>query len=82
MTDRRDIIIREIANELHISTEEVKNVTIVRSGDFYETRFMTDWMMYDCFVDDSTFEVTGIDSRPLPVSSMLTGNMETITAVS
>lgn len=82
MTDKRDIIIRAVANELHISTEEVKNVTIVRSGNFYETRFMTDWMMYDCFVDDSTFEVTGIDSRPLPINSMLTGNLETITAVS
>ncbi|MBR4414419.1 MAG: hypothetical protein IKS59_03765 [Aeriscardovia sp.] len=82
MTDKRDIIIRAIANELHISTEEVKNVTIVRSGEFYETRFMTDWMIYDCFVDDSTFEVTGIDSRPVTISRMLTGNLEKITAVS
>lgn len=82
MADKREIIIRAIANELHISPEEVKNVTIVRSGNFYETSLMSDWMMFDCYVDDSTYEVAGIDSRPLPISSMLTGNLETVMAVS
>ena len=76
MTDKRDYIIRAITNELHIVSEDVKNIIMVRSDGFFEVRFITDWIMYDCFVDDSTFEVVGIDSRPLPISSLLNDSFE------
>lgn len=49
-----------------LTETEVCDVSVRRADGLYEVQFASDWMQYDCFVDERSGEVLGFDSRPLP----------------
>ena len=41
---------------------------ITLDNGYYEVRFTSDWLQYDCYVDAATGEVPGITTMPLPAA--------------
>ncbi|MBE7004111.1 MAG: hypothetical protein E7425_07480 [Ruminococcaceae bacterium] len=58
-------------NYAKLNEQEVGDIGVRHADGLYEITFSTDWMQYDCFVDESDGEVLGFDSRPLPEHVML-----------
>ena len=54
-----------------LSVSELSDLCVLHSDGLFEIRFDTDWMRYDCYVDDADGEVLGFDCRPIPEQQML-----------
>ena len=63
-----------------LKEENAGNVNVRRADGLYEIQFESDWMQYDCFVDEADGEVLGFDSRPLPEHVMLADEYSRATA--
>lgn len=48
-----------------LTREEICNISVRHSGGLYEVRFESDWMRYECYVDEESGEVLGFDLAPL-----------------
>ena len=58
----------EAARSAGVNTNEITDEEITLDNGYYEVRFTSDWMQYDCYVDAATGEVPGITSMPLPAA--------------
>ena len=47
---------------------QITDEEITLDNGYYEVRFTSDWLQYDCYVDAATGEVPGITSMPLPAA--------------
>ena len=49
----------------NITREEAGNINVRHADGLYEVTFESDWMRYDCYVDENDGEVLGFDQQPL-----------------
>ena len=54
-----------------LTVSELSDLSVLHSSGLYEVRFDTDWMRYDCYVDERGGEVLGFDCRPIPERQMI-----------
>lgn len=48
-----------------ITLEDACNINVRHTDGLYEVTFESDWMRYDCYVDENDGEVLGFDLAPL-----------------
>ena len=51
-----------------MNTSEITDEEIKLDNGYYEVRFTSNWLQYDCYVDAATGEVPGITTMPLPAA--------------
>ena len=51
-----------------VDTNEIIAEEVTLDNGYYEVRFTSDWMEYDCYVDAATGEVPGLTALPLPAA--------------
>lgn len=54
-----------------LTREEVCNINVRHTDGLYEVTFESDWMRYDCYVDENDGEVLGFDLAPLSEPAVL-----------
>ena len=62
------VALSEAARSAGVDVSEIADEEITLDNGYYEIRFTSDWMEYDCYVDAATGEVPGITSMPLPAA--------------
>ena len=62
------VALSEAARSAGVNTNEITDEEITLDNGYYEVRFTSDWLQYDCYVDAATGEVPGITSMPLPAA--------------
>jgi len=62
------VALSEAARSAGVNTTEITDEEITLDNGYYEVRFTSDWLQYDCYVDAATGEVPGITSMPLPAA--------------
>ena len=55
----------EAARSAGVNESEITGEEITLDNGYYEVRFTSNWLQYDCYVDAATGEVPGITSMPL-----------------
>ena len=60
------VALSEAARSAGVNTNEITDEEITLDNGYYEVRFTSDWLQYDCYVDAATGEVPGITTMPLP----------------
>ena len=68
---KRSMAICAAAREAGITEQEMKNTVVSNKDGLFEIVFTTQWMMYECYVDEESLEVLGFDYRPVPVNMLL-----------
>lgn len=68
---KRSMAICAAAQEAGITEQEMKNTLVSNKDGLFEIVFTTQWMMYECYVDEESLEVLGFDYRPVPVNMLL-----------
>ena len=68
---KRSMAICAAAREAGITEQEMKNTLVSNKDGLFEIVFTTQWMMYECYVDEESLEVLGFDYRPVPVNMLL-----------
>ena len=58
----------EAARSAGVNESEITGEEITLDDGYYEVRFTSNWLQYDCYVDAATGEVPGITSMPLPAA--------------
>ena len=71
MADKKNMAICAVAAEAGISKDEMRDILIKAEDKLIEVSFRTDWLLYDCYVDEETLDVLGFDSRPAPLNMLL-----------
>lgn len=71
MVSKKNMAICAAAHEAGVTEQEMKNTLVSNQNGLFEVRFTTEWMMYDCYVDEESMEVLGFDYRPLSVNELL-----------
>ena len=61
------VALSEAARSAGVNTNEITDEEITLDNGYYEVRFTSDWLQYDCYVD-ATGEVPGITTMPLPAA--------------
>lgn len=61
-----------------IAREEACNITVRHTDGLYEVTFESDWMRYDCYVDENDGEVLGFDLAPLAEPAVYNEQMTAI----
>ena len=59
------------AKEAGITQQEMRNTLVSHGNGLFEISFSTEWMSYDCYVDEETLEVLGFDYKPVPLNTLL-----------
>ena len=62
------VALSEAARSAGVNTNEITDEEITLDNGYYEVRFTSDWMQYDCYVDAATGDVPGISATPLPAA--------------
>ena len=62
------VALSEAARSAGVNTNEITDEEITLDNGYYEVRFTSDWLQYDCYVDAATGEVPGITTMPLPAA--------------
>ena len=62
------VALSEAVRSAGVNTNEITDEEITLDNGYYEVRFTSDWLQYDCYVDAATGEVPGITSMPLPAA--------------
>ena len=62
------VALSEAARSAGVDVSEIADEEITLDNGYYEIRFTSDWMEYDCYVDAATGEVPGITTMPLPAA--------------
>lgn len=68
---KKSMAICAAAQEAGITEQEMKNTLVSNKDGLFEIVFTTQWMMYECYVDEESLEVLGFDYRPVPVNMLL-----------
>ena len=55
----------EAARSAGVNESEITGEEITLDNGYYEVRFTSNWLQYDCYVDAATGEVPGITAMPL-----------------
>lgn len=71
MVNKRNMAICAAAREAGILEQDMRNTLVSQQDGLINISFTTEWMMYECYVDDKSLEVLGFDYRPLPVNTLL-----------
>ncbi len=71
MTGKNNMAIRTAAKEAGITEQDMKDIMVTQKDGLIEVRFITEWMIYDCYMDQETYEVLGFDYRPISVNMQL-----------
>ena len=58
------VALSEAARSAGVDTDEITDEEITLDNGYYEVRFTSDWLQYDCYVDAATGEVPGITTMP------------------
>ncbi len=72
MTGKRNTAINAAAREAGVAVTDMRDTKVLQKDGLIEVRFITEWMIYDCYIEQDTFEVLGFDYRPLPPDLQLT----------
>ena len=59
------VALSEAARSAGVDVSEIADEEITLDNGYYEIRFTSDWMEYDCYVDASNGEVLGFQSTPV-----------------
>lgn len=59
------VALSEAARSAGVDVSEIADEEITLDNGYYEIRFTSDWMEYDCYVDAATGEVPGLTATPL-----------------
>ena len=62
------VALSEAARSAGVNTNEITDEEITLNNGYYEVRFTSNWLQYDCYVDAATGEVPGITTMPLPAA--------------
>lgn len=62
------VALSEAARSAGVNTNEITDEEITLNNGYYEVRFTSNWLQYDCYVDAATGEVPGIITMPLPAA--------------
>ena len=62
------VALSEAARSAGVKTTEITDEEITLDNGYYEVRFTSNWLQYDCYVDAATGEVPGITTMPLPAA--------------
>lgn len=62
------VALSEAARSAGVNTSEITDEEIMLDNGYYEVRFASNWLQYDCYVDAATGEVPGITTMPLPAA--------------
>ena len=62
------VALSEAARSGGVNTNEITDEEITLDNGYYEVRFTSDWLQYDCYVDAATGEAPGITTMPLPAA--------------
>ena len=71
MTGKNNMAIRAAAKEAGITEQDMKDIMVTQKDGLIEVRFITDWMIYDCYIEQETYEVLGFDYKPISVNMQL-----------
>ena len=71
MVNKRNMAICAAAQETGILEQDMRNTLVSHQDGLINISFTTEWMMYECYVDEESLEVLGFDYRPLPVNMLL-----------
>ena len=58
----------EAARSAGVNESEITGEEITLDNGYYEVRFTSNWLQYDCCVDAATGDVPGISAAPLPAA--------------
>ncbi len=76
MTGKKNLAISAAASEAGVSEQDMKDIMVTQKDGLIEVRFITDWMIYDCYIEQDTYEVLGFDYRPIPLNMQLAQLLE------
>lgn len=62
------VALSEAARSAGVKITEITDEEITLDNGYYEVRFTSNWLQYDCYVDAATGEVPGITTMPLPAA--------------
>ncbi len=62
------VALSEAARSAGVDASEITDEEITLDNGYYEVRFTSNWLQYDCYVDAATGEVPGITTMPLPAA--------------
>ncbi len=71
MTGKKNMAICAAAKEAGVTEQDMKDIMVTQKDGLIEVRFITEWMIYDCYIDQETYEVLGFDYRPISVNMQL-----------
>ncbi len=71
MANKMNMAICAAAQEAGIDQQEMRHTLTSSKDGLIEVSFSTEWMYYDCYVDEQTMEVLGFDYRPVPMNTIL-----------
>lgn len=71
MTGKNNKAIRAAAKEAGITEQDMKDIMVTQKDGLIEVRFITEWMIYDCYIDQDNYEVLGFDYKPISVNMQL-----------
>lgn len=60
--------LREAAHTAGVDRTDIRDEEVTLDDGYYEVRFLSDWMQYDCYVDAATGEVPGLTATPCPAA--------------
>ena len=60
--------LKAAAESAGVDMSEIIDEEVTLDNGYYEVRFASDWMEYDCYVDAATGEVPGITAFPNPAA--------------
>ena len=66
MTGKRNTAINAAAREAGVAVTDMRDTKVLQKDGLIEVRFITDWMIYDCYMEQGTMEVLGFDYIPVP----------------
>lgn len=71
MLSKKAMALRAAAREAGVSEHAMRNTLVSNKDGLFEISFSTEWMMYECYVDEQSLDVLGFDYRPVPVNALL-----------
>lgn len=77
MTGKKNMAIRVAAKEAGITEQDMRDIMVTQKDGLIEVRFITEWMIYDCYMDQESYEVLGFDYRPIPINMQLKQSRDT-----
>lgn len=65
-------------NEAHLQPKDICDMHIEKQENLFYVCFRTDWQRYECYVEDESFQVLGLNF--MPFTENWSGSLEYMTA--